>query len=118
MRPVVGISILALSLLACSREQSTGARATPPDLATPTPAVAPAPPDPNARWACAKDADCTMSCSQGAVNLAWYKRQPPGSECHDGCAGKGMHARCLEGKCVAFDYQNQRADDCTNRPPR
>jgi hypothetical protein len=54
------------------------------------------------RHSCTTDADCTLSCKHGAVNRAWYRSSLPGGEdCEDGCASKGMTAKCETGRCSA-----------------
>jgi len=70
------------------------------------------------RFDCAVDADCANNCQYGAINTWWDQRI--GLGCEDGCANQITGpARCLSGRCVAFDDKNQRRDDCTNRaaPP-
>ena len=87
---------------------------------------APAPPAPapiadDAKWRCATDADCMVSCSQGAVNKAWYATANV-HECDDGCANQLAAApRCVEHACVAFRESADgktvtRNDSCTHRP--
>lgn len=59
-------------------------------------------PSGDARFACVTDADCTNSCSLGAVNAAWYAAAGV-DECEDGCAdADALPARCDAGGCVAF----------------
>jgi hypothetical protein len=65
--------------------------------------------------ACANDDDCWTSCTYGAVNARWYQAEDrQGSECKDGCASKGMEARCEDRKCVAYRF-GERVDHCTGR---
>lgn len=66
------------------------------------------------RFRCKADADCVTSCMYGAINKPWYARL--GDGCEDGCASKGMHARCIADQCVAFDYDGKRVDRCTRKP--
>ena len=71
---------------------------------------------PAAKLACSEDRDCTMSCQEGAVSGDWYRAWvATHPECKDGCAGKGMSARCVKGGCVAF-HSGSRDDSCTARP--
>ncbi len=72
-------------------------------------------PDVPARRACTTDADCTNSCSEGAVNALWLAwKHPKGDGCEDGCDSKTMASpRCVESLCVAFDHKGKQVDDCT-----
>ncbi|CAN5314406.1 hypothetical protein BH09MYX1_BH09MYX1_15520 [soil metagenome] len=82
---------------------TTNAAATPamPSFAASGPADAAAVSD--GRHACAKDAECTLSCTHGAVNRDWYRKSHPGGEaCEDGCAAKGTSVACTAGQCVAM----------------
>ena len=65
--------------------------------------------------ACAADDDCWTSCTYGAVSAKWYQAADrKGSECKDGCASKGMDAKCEDGRCVAYRF-GERVDHCTGR---
>ena len=53
--------------------------------------------------ACARDDQCRLSCTYGAVTNLWYdladRRR---DECRDGCSAKGMSVRCEDGRCLAL----------------
>lgn len=72
------------------------------------------------KWDCTKDTECLNSCSQGAVNRAWYQAHPKQiNECEDGCDNQiSGPPRCLDGQCVAFDNKGKRRPFCTRKPPR
>ncbi len=129
---MVGLACMAM---ACSSkgdsERGPVAKPAPttPSLATrPTDATTAAKPKPTtatpasrgsapaAAYACTSAADCENSCSQGAVNLAWYKRTFPGGEsCEDGCASKTSgRPRCENKRCVAYNHKGVRTPACTN----
>jgi hypothetical protein len=58
---------------------------------------------PGPAHSCNTDEDCGCSCTYGAVNSSWYSYSvDPAKECKDGCASKGMSARCEQGRCAAF----------------
>jgi hypothetical protein len=102
--------ILASALIACTRpEGRIGALATSTEAAS-----APAAPG---QVDCVVDADCTTSCAHGAVSKAWYLGDRVSHDgCEDGCASKGMSARCLNAKCTEFDARGRLVPECTQRP--
>jgi hypothetical protein len=69
------------------------------------------------RFDCATDDDCVTSCSRGAVSKSWYLASSAKEEkCEDGCASKGIVARCVASKCAAFDPHGERVAECTQKP--
>ena len=87
-----------------------------PDVATPDVATTPRMAAPT-KWTCGGDADCVMSCSQGAVNDRWYQawsNQDPLLECDDGCA-EGNFAKCFDGSCIAIDEFGKLNRGCSHR---
>ena len=68
---------------------------------------------------CTRDLDCMNSCSQGAVNIAWYRQAFPGGEaCEGGCTSKSMAAPlCRAGICSARDSAASLVRECTQKPP-
>lgn len=110
MRRALVVCLLALSA-ACSRNAATSDPATAP---LPETKAAPEPPKTD-RWTCGADADCVLSCAYGAVNRAWADANIK-QECDDGCASKGIVARCEAGGCVAF-RDGARYDGCSKLAP-
>jgi hypothetical protein len=103
--------LLLLALSACGsdgaapqppREASTEPEPAAPATQPEPPAPAPAQPIPSPH-SCGAAEDCICSCKFGAVNRDWYSHSvDPKTECKDGCASKGMSARCEQGRCVAY----------------
>ncbi|MGB1014629.1 MAG: hypothetical protein ACPG4T_10885 [Nannocystaceae bacterium] len=77
-----------------------------------------APGTPHPAHRCKANADCTNSCSLGAVNTHWYAiHYPDGDRCQDGCTSKGFEApQCHEGSCVAYQM-GKRVEECTQLAP-
>ncbi|MFO0613645.1 MAG: hypothetical protein U0414_13700 [Polyangiaceae bacterium] len=123
-----GLSVIAVG---CGQPEAaspsaSGAAATakptptapaPPATTAPVPASSPAPSasaDAEAPYRCAKDADCYVSCRQGAVNRAWYDAAKL-PECKDGCQQGTTKVKCEANVCVAY-AGDKRDDNCTHRP--
>jgi hypothetical protein len=108
-------------LLACARERTNETHPIRAEPVSPKPSSLPnsVPQDASQgeRWTCGNDSECAMSCSQGAVNVDWYRTKFAGAECDDGCAGKGITSRCIELRCVAFNHKGFRLDSCTQKAP-
>ena len=66
------------------------------------------------RYDCTSDEDCVSTCAYGAVHRRWAPYLQ--SACQDGCASKGMQARCVENRCASFDSKGVRDDRCSSRP--
>jgi hypothetical protein len=75
--------------------------------------------------ACAKDEDCVPTCKLGAVSREWYVAHELELDdwgCQDGCASKGLVARCQASSCVTIDTtfgKEKPAPECTSKalPP-
>jgi hypothetical protein len=103
--------ITVLLVLGCGGERQ-------PAGSTGSGSAAPTSPD---KWACAADTDCMNSCSQGAVNAAWYAAAKP-DECEDGCSNQlSVAPKCIDRSCVAFSSDPHdskivtRNDFCTKK---
>lgn len=117
--------LLAGLLVACGRPQASAsgpvAEAGAPSAAVASIAVVPSATDGDAPYRCARDEDCVTTCRFGAVSRAWWGARDGGGAdrgCEDGCASKGLVARCEGGGCATYDTRfgrSQRADDCTRR---
>lgn len=112
--------LLLLALASCSKPDATVAKADPVASAAPTatPSATPPPPAPKtpAKYACATDTDCFMSCGAGAVSKRWWDAWDKSKECKDGCAEENV-AKCRDGRCLAFDYSSGALNaQCSNRP--
>ncbi len=108
----LGYPALLVVAFACSR---TEPRSSPPRPVVTAPSVvaSTARPTDEVRHRCAADVECLVSCGHGAVNAAWYMAAHPGGErCEDGCASKGMRARCDVDRCVA-ERAGTRVPECT-----
>ena len=108
----------SLVLASCSKPDAKVAKADPVASAAPTPSTVPPPPAPKtpAKYACAADADCFMSCGAGAVSKKWWDAWDKSGECKDGCAEMNV-AKCRDGRCLAFDYNSGAPNaGCSNRP--
>jgi hypothetical protein len=72
-------------------------------------------PGPGPAHSCATDDDCSLSCMYGAVNRSWYSYSVTrDQECKDGCASKGMDAKCEQGRCLAF-RRGEPSPGCSGR---
>jgi hypothetical protein len=77
--------------------------------------------DAEAQYRCAGDGDCITTCALGAVSAAWYRMNHPDGaarDCEDGCASKGLVARCEHAVCTTYDTRfggSKRVDECTRR---
>ena len=108
------LALLAFTLAACDREPppsasgvATESVASNKSAPTNTTLTSGAPADASsgvpsqtelaARWACAADGDCWMSCRFGAVNKTFV----PKHECKDGCAQHGP-TKCVKGECTTL----------------
>ncbi|MEZ4449841.1 MAG: hypothetical protein R3B09_10220 [Nannocystaceae bacterium] len=108
--PLVLLGCLGLDLACTSAapqepaEPSTIAAAPTDASSSPPPQASRSTTTPHEDYTCSADHECVASCSQGAVNRAWYERMFPGGEaCEDGCTSKGSEApRCMAGTCVAY----------------
>jgi hypothetical protein len=112
----------ASSLLACSRPDAPAPRPD-PVVATTTATTAAPPPAPTSTAGpaglpgdtyCGADGDCVLSCLAGAVNADWYRAWDKKGECDDGCASKGMGARCVDHACEAHDKSDAGVAQCTH----
>ena len=87
----------------------------------PAPGSAAPPKVDDTKWACAADADCINSCSQGAVSRAWYGKARV-QECEDGCDNQLAAApKCIDKQCVAFRETPDgktvmQSPECTHKP--
>jgi hypothetical protein len=72
-------------------------------------------------YRCERDSDCITTCELGAVSAAWWRTNHPDGQsrdCEDGCASKGLVARCEHATCTTFDTRFgglRRAEDCTHK---
>ncbi|MCA9637875.1 MAG: hypothetical protein KC420_17730 [Myxococcales bacterium] len=72
-----------------------------------------APQRPGPAHRCESDQECRVSCNFGAIRGDWYGYLGlEARECKDGCASKGITARCAEGRCAAFRGDSPLAE-CT-----
>jgi hypothetical protein len=81
------------------------------------------PVDPETPYRCARDGDCITTCELGAVSVAWWRmKHPDGAarDCEDGCASKGLVARCEHAICTTYDTRfgdSKRVAECTHGAP-
>jgi predicted small lipoprotein YifL len=124
---LVLLLVLLFALAACGKDGSVSQpprevgvapqpAAPAPPLQPVAPATEPAKPIPPPH-SCGDDADCICSCKFGAVNRDWYSHSvDPATECKDGCASKGMVARCEQGRCAAyFRGETEAHTGCTGK---
>ena len=64
------------------------------------------------RFDCTADEDCVTTCQWGAVSWRGYKLLA--DDCEDGCASKGLNARCVESRCTSFDLAGKRIAGCSD----
>ena len=66
------------------------------------------------RYECTTDEECVSTCAYGAIHRYWLPYLQ--SACQDGCASKGMQARCVEKRCTSFGHRGKRDNYCSTRP--
>jgi len=106
--------VLAIVVVACSKQEAPGVHPDPKATPTVAPTEAPKPaPSPTPDNTCKADKDCVLSCAKGAVAADWYKAWDKKDECEDGCSSKGMSTRCTKGECVAYEMSGGISAGCT-----
>ena len=94
-------------------------QSTPPAGGSTSVVAAPQTVDVEGAYRCKQDADCTITCAQGAVNRTWYETNERRlTHCKDGCVGWGKtRATCVDATCVAM-HDGKRDEGCTRKTIR